>query len=44
MWQDFIVDVKRELKLEGGDLADGLIIGATHTHASGGKIISHPNP
>jgi hypothetical protein len=43
MWQDFIVDIKRELRDRGrGDLADGLIIGATHTHASGGKIISHP--
>ncbi len=42
MWQDFIVDVKRVLRAQGrGDLADGLIIGATHTHASGGKIISH---
>lgn len=42
MWQDFIVDVKRALRARGrGDLADGLIIGATHTHASGGKIINH---
>ena len=43
MWQDFVVDVKRELRSRGrGDLADGLIIGATHSHSSGGKIISHP--
>lgn len=43
MWQDLVVDIKRELRSRGrGDLADGLIIGATHTHASGGKIISHP--
>jgi hypothetical protein len=43
MWQDLIIDLKRKLRDRGrGDLADGLIIGATHTHASGGKIINHP--
>ena len=43
MWQDFIVDVQRVLRAQGrGDLADGLVLGATHTHSSGGKIISHP--
>ena len=42
VWQDFIVDVQRELRQQGrGDLADGLIIGATHTHASGGRIFNH---
>ncbi len=43
MWQDFVVDIQQELRKRGrGDLADGLVLGATHTHASGGKIISHP--
>ena len=43
IWQDLVVDVKRELRSRGrGDLADGLIIGATHSHASGGRIVSHP--
>ena len=43
LWQSFIVDLKRALRARGrGDLADGLVVGATHTHASGGKIINHP--
>lgn len=43
MWQYVIVDIKRALRERGrADLADGLVLGATHTHASGGKIINHP--
>lgn len=42
VWQDFIVDLQLALRAQGrGDLADGLIIGATHSHASGGRIFNH---
>ena len=42
IWQDMVRDVRVRLREEGrGDLADGLIIGATHTHSSGGRIFDH---
>lgn len=43
IWQDIVVDVMARLRELGrADLADGLIIGATHTHLSGGHIFDHP--
>ncbi len=42
IWQDMVRDVQARLREEGrGDLADGLIIGATHTHSSGGRVFDH---
>ncbi len=42
IWQDMVRDVRVRLREEGrGDLADGLIVGATHTHSSGGRIFDH---
>ncbi|MCB9727400.1 MAG: neutral/alkaline non-lysosomal ceramidase N-terminal domain-containing protein [Deltaproteobacteria bacterium] len=42
MWQDIVRDVASSLRdLGRGDLADGLIIGATHTHSSGGRVFDH---
>lgn len=42
MWQDIVRDVAESLRVQGrGDLADGLIIGATHTHHSGGRLFDH---
>ncbi|MBM4291660.1 MAG: hypothetical protein FJ138_09605, partial [Deltaproteobacteria bacterium] len=43
VWQGFVVEVQRALRAQGrGDLADGLILSATHTHASGGQVFKHP--
>jgi len=43
VWQGFVVDVQTALnELGRGDLAEGLIISATHTHASGGRVFNHP--
>ena len=43
IWQDIVVDVMVRLRELGrADLAEGLIIGATHTHLSGGHIFDHP--
>jgi len=43
VWQDFVVDIQRQLNQLGrADLSDGLIISATHTHASGGRVFNHP--
>lgn len=43
VWQGFVVDVQQQLnELGRGDLADGLVISATHTHASGGRVFNHP--
>jgi len=42
IWQDMVRDVRVRLREEGrGDLADGLVVGATHTHSSGGRIFDH---
>lgn len=42
MWQDIVRDVAQSLRTAGrGDLADGLIIGGTHTHSSGGRLFDH---
>ena len=42
VWQTFLIDIQRDLRAQGrGDLADGLIIGATHTHASGARVADH---
>ena len=42
IWQDMVRDVRIRLREEGrGDLSDGLIVGATHTHSSGGRIFDH---
>lgn len=43
VWQGFVADIQHQLNAIGrGDLADGLIISATHTHASGGRVFNHP--
>ena len=42
IWQDMLRDIRVRLREEGrADLADGLIVGATHTHSSGGRIFDH---
>jgi hypothetical protein len=42
MWQDIVRDVAESLRVAGrGDLADGLIVGGTHTHSSGGRLFDH---
>jgi hypothetical protein len=42
IWQDMVRDVMVRLRELGhADLADGLIVGATHTHSSGGRVFDH---
>ncbi|MEC9071394.1 MAG: neutral/alkaline non-lysosomal ceramidase N-terminal domain-containing protein, partial [Myxococcota bacterium] len=43
IWQDMVEDIRRRLREEGrADLAEGLIVTATHTHSSGGRVFDHP--
>ncbi|MEE2644484.1 MAG: neutral/alkaline non-lysosomal ceramidase N-terminal domain-containing protein [Myxococcota bacterium] len=43
VWQDLVADLQGALRDAGrGDLARGLVLAATHTHASGGRIFDHP--
>jgi len=43
LWDTNRDEVAAELRALGrGDLADGLILSATHTHASGGRLMDHP--
>ncbi|MGM0576888.1 MAG: neutral/alkaline non-lysosomal ceramidase N-terminal domain-containing protein [Myxococcota bacterium] len=42
MWQDIVRDAQTRLREEGhDDLADGLVVVATHTHSSGGRVFDH---
>lgn len=43
VWDGHIVDLANRLRELGrADLAEGLIVNATHTHSSGGRIFDHP--
>jgi hypothetical protein len=42
VWQDLTIDLQNQLRAMGrGDLADGLVLAGTHTHASGGRVFKH---
>ena len=42
VWQDMVRDAQARLKELGhDDLAEGLIVAATHTHRSGGRVFDH---
>ncbi|MDP6946662.1 MAG: hypothetical protein QF464_21110, partial [Myxococcota bacterium] len=42
IWQDMVRDAQVRLRELGHDtLADGLVVAATHTHKSGGRIFDH---
>lgn len=42
IWHDIVDDARARLREAGrADLADGLIVSATHTHGSGGRIFNH---
>lgn len=43
VWDTMRQDVAAALRAKGrGDLAEGLLLSATHTHASSGRIMNHP--
>ena len=42
VWQEMVRDAQTRLRELGHeDLADGLIVAATHTHRSGGRVFDH---
>lgn len=43
IWQAMVRDAKARLReLDRPGLAEGLVVGATHTHSSGGRVFDHP--